>query len=72
MLWKSQGSNLQIILYTTILRLPYDNAKVTAYNVRLIYKTSYEGGKAFLSYDLYLKSRKIVGDNVRIISLRYS
>jgi len=37
---------------TTILRLSYDNVKVTIdLRRRLTYKTSYEGRKAFLRYD---------------------
>ena len=42
---------------TTILRLSYDNAKVTTDLRRMstIYETSYEGRKAFLRYDSLAK-----------------
>ena len=40
---------------TTILRLSYNNAKVTTYDGRLFYKTSHEGRKAFLRYDSFAK-----------------
>jgi len=58
---------------TTILRLSYDNAEVTIdlRRTSIVYKTSYEGRKALLTYDLLAK---LYGRPRQCsqISLRYS
>jgi len=58
------------ITWGPIYKISYDNLTImpklrSTYDGRLIYKTSYEGRKAFLGYDSLAKCEcKIVEDNV--------